>query len=324
MPAGVPMRLTLDDGTELEWDRLGRRYAGRRRGRVQHGDGGLSRGADRPVVRRADSGPDISARSATTACPAMRRPRPRNARSNRTASRCRASWSSTCRAITVITCRRARSMSGSAGQTIPILSGIDTRTLTIRLRERGTMQGWLYPASMTLDQAKQASRSVEMRSEVFQRVAPSATRRYEGGDLRVLLVDVGAKEGIVQCLRSRGAAVVRAPWHVDLGPLAAAADGVIVANGPGDPSDLDALSDQVRTLFGTFHGPVFGICMGHQIVGRAAGFGHVQAALRPPRREPARSRAGHRSLLRHEPEPRVCGGRALRCRRVGELVRQPE
>jgi carbamoyl-phosphate synthase small subunit len=156
---------------------------------------------------------------------------------------------------------------------VPILSGIDTRQLTIRLRERGTMQGWLYPDTMSLSDAQRVGRQVEMRSEVFHRVAPAEVRRYEGGDLRVLLVDVGTKEGIVQCLRARGAQVTRAPWHVDLKALAAEADGVMLANGPGDPSDLDALSDQVRGLFGSFAGPIFGICMGHQIVGRAAGFG---------------------------------------------------
>jgi carbamoyl-phosphate synthase small subunit len=89
----------------------------------------------------------------------------------------------------------------------------------------------------------------------------------------VLLVDVGTKEGIVHCLRARGARLIRAPWHADLAALASEVDGIMLANGPGDPADLDALSSQVRRLFGTFSGPIFGICMGHQIVGRAAGFG---------------------------------------------------
>ena len=156
---------------------------------------------------------------------------------------------------------------------VPILSGVDTRALTIRLRERGTMQGWMYPDSMSLEDAQRQSRLVEMHSEVFHQVAPTEVRQYDGGDLRVLLVDVGTKEGIVECLRARGARLTRAPWHADLKPLAANADAVMLANGPGDPSDLDALSDQVRGLFGTFAGPIFGICMGHQILGRAAGFG---------------------------------------------------
>jgi carbamoyl-phosphate synthase small subunit len=160
-----------------------------------------------------------------------------------------------------------------AGSGVPILSGVDTRQLTIRLRERGTMQGWLHPETMTVAEAQRACRQVEMHLEVFHRVAPAEVRRYEGGDLRVLLVDVGTKEGIVHCLRERGARLIRAPWHADLTALAAEADGIMLANGPGDPSDLDALSDQVRQLFGTFGGPIFGICMGHQIVGRAAGFG---------------------------------------------------
>ena len=112
-----------------------------------------------------------------------------------------------------------------------------------------------------------------MAQEVFHLVAPQDVQRYEGGDVRVLLVDVGTKEGIVHCLRSRGAKVIRAPWHADLKSLAGEADGIMLANGPGDPSDLDALSEQVRSLFDQFPGPIFGICMGHQIVGRAAGFG---------------------------------------------------
>jgi carbamoyl-phosphate synthase small subunit len=159
-----------------------------------------------------------------------------------------------------------------ASEGVPILTGIDTRALTRRLRERGTMQGWLFPDMMSLAEAKRTARPVDMQSEVFRRVAPDGVREYEGGDIRVLLVDVGVKEGIVDCLRRRGAAVVRAPWHADLGPLAETADGIVVANGPGDPSDLDALSAQVRGLFDRFRGPIFGICMGHQIVARAAGF----------------------------------------------------
>jgi carbamoyl-phosphate synthase small subunit len=110
-----------------------------------------------------------------------------------------------------------------------------------------------------------------MQSEVFQRVAPAAPVRYSGGDLCVLLVDIGAKDGIVDCLQSRGASVIRAPWHARLQPLSEEADAILLGNGPGDPSDLDALAAQVRTLLSNFHGPIFGICLGHQILARAAG-----------------------------------------------------
>jgi carbamoyl-phosphate synthase small subunit len=167
----------------------------------------------------------------------------------------------------------ARSLSDwFAGEQLPIVTGIDTRALTQRLRERGTMQGWLFPATMSLEEAQRQARTVEMTSEVFHRVAPKQPIRYDGGDLRVLLIDAGCKDGIVECLRQRGAAVVRAPWHAPLAELARDADGIMLANGPGDPADLDQLSTQVRGLFDGFHGPIFGICLGHQILARAAGF----------------------------------------------------
>ena len=167
----------------------------------------------------------------------------------------------------------ARSLADWLGEyDIPILSGVDTRALTQRLRERGTMQGVIVPAGMTAEDAGRTARRVEMRTEVFRRVAPLAPVLFEGGDQRVLLVDAGAKDGILQCLRERRASVLRAPWHAPIRQLAAGMDGVIIANGPGDPQDLDALSTEIRALFDEFTGPIFGICLGHQILARAAGF----------------------------------------------------
>jgi carbamoyl-phosphate synthase small subunit len=155
---------------------------------------------------------------------------------------------------------------------VPILEGVDTRSLTRRLRERGTMQGWLYPGTLDRDEARSRAVGVEMHEEVFRRVAPAEPVRYPGGDSTVLLVDIGAKEGIVHCLRKRGASVIRAPWHADLVKLAREADGIMLSNGPGDPADLGALTDQIRHLLATFRGPIFGICLGHQVLARAVGF----------------------------------------------------
>lgn len=154
---------------------------------------------------------------------------------------------------------------------VPAISGIDTRTLTRRLREHGTMRGWLVPETMSLAEAKRAAASVDMTSEVFRAVAPSEPILYEGGDLKILTVDVGIKDNIVRSLLHRGATVVRAPWHSDLAELAADADGIVIGNGPGDPKDLAELVEQVRGLLGTFNKPIFGICLGNQILSLAAG-----------------------------------------------------
>jgi carbamoyl-phosphate synthase small subunit len=154
---------------------------------------------------------------------------------------------------------------------IPAVHGIDTRTLTRRLREHGTMRGWLVPDGSSLEDARQPRASVDMRSEVFKAVAPNEPIRYEGGDLRVLAVDVGIKDNIIRSLLARGATVTRAPWHADLGKLALEADGIVIGNGPGDPKDLGPLVEQIRRLLGHFDRPIFGICLGNQILTLAAG-----------------------------------------------------
>lgn len=154
---------------------------------------------------------------------------------------------------------------------VPAVAGIDTRTLTRRLREAGTMRGWLFPAEMTLADAQDRARVVDMKDEVFRSVAPNEPIDYPGGELRVLLVDIGAKDNIVRSLLARGASVERTPWHARLADRAQRADGIVIGNGPGDPRDLGALVEQVRGLLAAYEGPIFGICLGNQILARAAG-----------------------------------------------------
>jgi carbamoyl-phosphate synthase small subunit len=158
-----------------------------------------------------------------------------------------------------------------AEQDVPAISGVDTRTLTRRLRERGTMQGWLVPGGMPLEVAKAQATTVDMRNEVFRRVAPTETITYGSGELTVLLVDAGAKDNLVRSLLERGVRVVRAPWHANLAPLARQSDGVLIGNGPGDPKDLGSLVEQVRGLLTDASRPVFGVCLGNQILALAAG-----------------------------------------------------
>ena len=154
---------------------------------------------------------------------------------------------------------------------VPAVYGIDTRTLTRRLREQGTMRGWLVPDGSSLEEAQRAAASVDMTHEVFQVVAPSEPIRYEGGDLEVLAVDVGIKDNIIRSLLTRGATVTRAPWHADLAKLAREADGIVIGNGPGDPKDLGPLVAQIRQLLGHFDKPIFGVCLGNQVLTLAAG-----------------------------------------------------
>jgi carbamoyl-phosphate synthase small subunit len=154
---------------------------------------------------------------------------------------------------------------------ISAVTGIDTRTLTRRLREAGTMRGWLFPASMSLESAQKSAAEVEMKEEVFRLVAPQKPIRYPGGKLKVLLIDAGAKDNMVRSLLERGATVIRAPWHMRLAELAQEADGIIIGNGPGDPKDLQPLIEQVRELLASYQKPIFGICLGNQILALAAG-----------------------------------------------------
>lgn len=160
-------------------------------------------------------------------------------------------------------------------QGVPAISGVDTRAITRHLRSAGTMVGTLSSG----ENADVIVDSIDMKRVVAE-VAPAKVQHYAGGDLRIVVIDTGAKENIVRSLLTRGASVVRVPCFSDWSDYLHGADGVVLTNGPGDPSDLGDIVEKVRHVLARGI-PTFGICLGHQLLSLAAGattyklkFGH--------------------------------------------------
>jgi carbamoyl-phosphate synthase small subunit len=157
---------------------------------------------------------------------------------------------------------------------IPGLEGVDTRELTKRLRERGTMQGWLVPAGLEGEALREAKVRAEScaPSILARMVAPREVTFLPAGERTVLFVDSGGKEGIVRELLRRNLSVVRAPFHADLARVAGEkrVSGIVLGNGPGDPKDLPEYVAQARNLT-TLGLPILGVCLGSQILGLAIG-----------------------------------------------------
>src|SRR3954452_19816523 len=170
---------------------------------------------------------------------------------------------------------------------IPAIAGVDTRALARHLRANGSLRGIVTaPGEVDRHAAVAAARAVgrwEDQDFVGQ-VSPPATTEYgdatEGGPL-VGIVDLGLKSNIVQAMRHRGARVRVFPYTAAAADvLASEIDGVILSPGPGDPARLEPQVALARAIIDDGR-PLLGICLGHQIVGRAAGaetrrlrFGH--------------------------------------------------
>ncbi len=152
---------------------------------------------------------------------------------------------------------------------VPAICGVDTRALTRRLRESGTLEGALTEGRSP--QALRDAEGVPMR-QVAEVVTPGEVVRLEGGSgLSLLVIDTGAKENILRALHSRGATLWRAPFHHPWERLLDRVDGVVLTNGPGDPRDLAPLVERLRAGVLARGMPVFGVCLGHQLLALAAG-----------------------------------------------------
>ncbi len=184
---------------------------------------------------------------------------------------------------------------------VPAITEIDTRALTRHLRTHGALRAVLSHESKAPSQARlaelaEAARRVTPLSEQdlvaqtsrtsteeWLEALPRELRRDQHADgvgLSIAVVDYGVKTNILRSLRERGCRVVVLPHTATWKDVeATGADGLVLANGPGDPAVLDGPVELARQAIGRI--PIFGICLGHQILGRAAGattsrlpFGH--------------------------------------------------
>lgn len=192
---------------------------------------------------------------------------------------------------------------------VPGIAGIDTRALTRILREKGTMNGMIttnehynmeeiiprlkaYTTGKVVEKvtctekytltpsAELADNGPVSGSAVFDKEAyeagkkkmrPSMVRSLNGKGLKVALLDFGAKANIAHSLAQRGCEVTVYPaWTKAEEIIAAAPDGIMLSNGPGDPKECTDIIAEVKKLYDTDI-PIFAICLGHQLMALATG-----------------------------------------------------
>lgn len=149
---------------------------------------------------------------------------------------------------------------------VPGITGIDTRELTKVLREHGVMMG-----KILFDDEPENIPSADYSGVNFvDKVSCKEIIRYnEGAEKKVVLVDCGVKANILRCLINRGVEVIRVPWDYDFNTLEF--DGLFISNGPGDPDTCDAAVQNIRKAMQNPKLPIFGICMGNQLLSKAGG-----------------------------------------------------
>lgn len=149
---------------------------------------------------------------------------------------------------------------------VPGITGIDTRELTKVLREHGVMMGKI----LFDDEPSNVPEADYEGVNFVDRVSLKEIVRYnEGAGRKVVLVDCGVKANIIRELIQRGVEVVRVPWNYDYTDMEF--DGLFLANGPGDPDMCSEAVEIIRKQMSRSRKPICGICMGNQLLSKAAG-----------------------------------------------------
>lgn len=165
---------------------------------------------------------------------------------------------------------------------IPGIYGIDTRKLVRSIRDLGSRKVLITNADVPLQEGLVRLNSYEIPKDAVSKVSRKKIQQYlvEDGKYHVAAIDCGMKQNIVRSLNKRRCNVTIFPWNTSIEEIEGMSpDGIFLSNGPGDPTDVQPVIELVKGLKGKY--PIFGICLGHQIISLAYGaktyklkFGH--------------------------------------------------
>ncbi|KAF8441544.1 carbamoyl-phosphate synthase [Boletus edulis BED1] len=156
---------------------------------------------------------------------------------------------------------------------VPGITGVDTREITRLLRDQGTTLGRL---AVGVDASAPAPTPEQYWDPSTENLVDQVSTKVPyhlnpDGDIRIAVLDFGAKANILRSLIRRNAAVTVLPWNFDFNSIRDQYDGLFLTNGPGDPRHCMEAALKLRETLQGWGKPIFGICMGHQIIGMAAG-----------------------------------------------------
>jgi carbamoyl-phosphate synthase small subunit len=146
---------------------------------------------------------------------------------------------------------------------IPAITGIDTRMLTRRLRDNGTMVG-----KIIVHEKEKTQFSDPNQTDLVKEVSVKGPVEYSAGNKKIILVDCGTKNNIIRAFLGRNISVIRVPYDFDFTTIKA--NGIMLSNGPGDPKMNLATIEHTKKAMET-NNPILGICLGSQILALAAG-----------------------------------------------------
>lgn len=146
---------------------------------------------------------------------------------------------------------------------IPGIYGIDTRMLTRKLRDKGTM-----PGKVIIDETSTIDFQDPNKTNLVSEVSVKEVVEYKAGKQKIVLVDCGVKNSIIRAFLGRGITVIRVPYDYDFTKVEA--NGIVISNGPGDPKLNVTTIENTRKAF-KLEKPILGICLGSQILALAAG-----------------------------------------------------
>ena len=154
-------------------------------------------------------------------------------------------------------------------QDIPTLAGVDTRAITRKIRNHGVLQGVIVPAEMPEEEVQKLLALPAVHNQVEEVTTPEVYTMGEG-KLHVAVMDFGIKRNILKSIEAFGCRLTVFPASATAEEvLACDPDGIFLSNGPGDPKDLPEVIENIKKLIGKK--PIFGICLGHQLMALANG-----------------------------------------------------